>query len=162
MALTGDTTRVPWVAKWLPDAPDTGLTLRLLVRLMDRSAAAPLLAVIRPSSAPQSAPGPAPPPADEPLKLWHRGLRFSLLPRPVAGESAMLIELDQPAPVRLDVYDAQGRRVRNLAEREFPKGATVVLWDGRGASGRAVTPGVYFGRLTTPQGGCTVRLVRLR
>lgn len=162
VALTGDTTTVPWVAKWLPDAPDTGRTLRLLVRLADRSAAAPLLAVIRPPSAPQPAPGPAPPPADEPLKQWHRGARFSLLPRPVAGESAMLIQLDQPAPVRLDIYDAQGRRVRNLVERELPKGATVVLWDGRGASGVAVTPGVYFGRLTTPQGGRTVRLVRLR
>ena len=48
VALTGDTTRVRWKAKWLADTPDTSRLLRLEVRLADSSALAAPLSVIGP------------------------------------------------------------------------------------------------------------------
>ena len=48
IALTADTTRVRWSAKWLPDVPDTSRFLRLVVRLPEQGAAAPALVVVGP------------------------------------------------------------------------------------------------------------------
>ncbi len=161
VVLTADTTRLTWQAKWVEDPPDTSRALRLRVRVADGSATAPLLTVIGPPYYPLQDPGP-PPPSDEPVKLWHRGLHLLALARPVGGELAMLIESDHPLRGRLDIYDAQGRRVRNLTDRVIPQGATVVLWDGRRSDGSTTLPGIYFGRLTTAEGARTVRLLRLR
>ena len=49
LTLTGDTTRVAWKVKWLPDPSDTSQTMHVLLRLVDQTAAAqPLIVVRRP------------------------------------------------------------------------------------------------------------------
>ena len=45
--------------------------------------------------------------------------------------------------VRLEVFDAQGRRLEVLANRYFPAGEQAILWD-PSARGTRVGPGVYF------------------
>jgi hypothetical protein len=50
------------------------------------------------------------------------------------------------AMVRLEVFDAQGRRVGMLANRYFPPGSHAVPWN-PSAGGRRIGPGVYFYRL---------------
>jgi hypothetical protein len=54
-------------------------------------------------------------------------------------------ELPVGAVVRLDVFDAQGRRVEKLASRYFPAGYHSVTWNPAGA--RQAGPGVYFYRM---------------
>ena len=49
--------------------------------------------------------------------------------------------------VALRVYDASGRLVRTLVERERTPGKHEIIWDGRDATGRSVTAGVYFCQL---------------
>lgn len=49
--------------------------------------------------------------------------------------------------VRLEVYDARGRRVRVLLQGEQPPGNYGAIWDGRDDAGRRVETGVYFSRL---------------
>ena len=48
--------------------------------------------------------------------------------------------------MRLDVFDASGRRVATLAEGMHAAGAHRVTWTGQTASGRA-SPGVYVLRV---------------
>ena len=78
------------------------------------------------------------------------------------GSMGFLIEVDAPTPARLEVFDIAGRRVRLIADRTLPKGATVLPWDGRDGSGLAADAGVYFVRLTTPRATRLVRTVVLR
>jgi hypothetical protein len=159
--LTGGVTPVPWTARWQPDPADTCRTMRLLVRLADRTASAPVLEI-----APLPPPCCPAPDEDGPdsgpvrLKMWKQGL-LRALARPLGAEAALLVDLEEAAPARIDIYDVQGRRVRALANRRFPAGATVVPWDGRDSGGWAVEPGVYFARLRLPSASQTVRLVRL-
>jgi hypothetical protein len=65
-------------------------------------------------------------------------------PNPFRGRTMVQFELPHPGPVRLEVFDVSGRRVRALATGPHPAGSYTVLWDGRGESGRAVAGGVYF------------------
>ncbi|HMB71467.1 MAG TPA: FlgD immunoglobulin-like domain containing protein, partial [bacterium] len=57
--------------------------------------------------------------------------------------------LDRDVDVRLTVHDAAGRRVRTLVDGPRTAGAGTADWDGRDASGRRVTAGIYFVRLET-------------
>lgn len=53
-----------------------------------------------------------------------------------------------PGPVRLELFDAGGRRLRTVAARDFGAGESRLAWDGRDESGRAQGPGVYWACLT--------------
>jgi len=60
------------------------------------------------------------------------------------------IAYDAPRSGHLDmkVYDLSGRLVRTLANEVVASGPGQVVWDGRDASGRGVSSGVYFCRVT--------------
>jgi flagellar hook assembly protein FlgD len=77
----------------------------------------------------------------------------------ISRHPSLLVELPSSQPARLDVFDLQGRRVRTLADRRLPRGATVLEWDGRDAAGAAVPRGLYFARLTTPLATRTARIL---
>ena len=63
---------------------------------------------------------------------------------------------------RLELFDAQGRRVAEVANRFFPAGRHTLSWDRLGVSGEAVRPGVYLCRLTAGAVRDQTRLVLLR
>lgn len=66
------------------------------------------------------------------------------------------------APVALDLWDLNGRLVRNLTRGNLPAGVSTACWDGRDAGGRPVSAGVYYLRLTTAEGTHNARTVVLR
>jgi len=68
-------------------------------------------------------------------------------PNPFRDATSLGFDLPGEASVRMDVFDAAGRRVRTLATGRRPAGAHEVAWDGRDAAGRTVAPGVYFWRV---------------
>lgn len=51
------------------------------------------------------------------------------------------------APVRLEIFDVLGQRVRTLIAETQAAGFHQVLWDSRDDGGRAVAAGVYLYRL---------------
>jgi hypothetical protein len=79
-------------------------------------------------------------------------------PNPFRRATVIRYELPGPAPFELSIYDAQGRRVRTLAEGLALGGARAALWDGRDAAGLTVGPGVFFARLRS---GETIRSGRI-
>lgn len=69
------------------------------------------------------------------------------LPNPFNPSTRIRFELDRSGPVRLEVVDAQGRRVRTLIDGLRTPGRYEVVWNGRDQGGAPVASGVYRARL---------------
>jgi hypothetical protein len=80
---------------------------------------------------------------------------------PVRGAAAATLALGIPQRISVAIYDARGRRIREVADGLFPAGLSALSWDGRDERGRAAAPGVYFWRLVTPHATERSRVVRL-
>jgi len=69
-------------------------------------------------------------------------------PNPIVARGVIRYALPAVGPVRLAMYDVQGRQVAVLVdETEQTAGEHAVTWDGSGASGARVGAGVYFCRM---------------
>lgn len=80
-------------------------------------------------------------------------LNFDLAPNPAHGRSALMLSLQKPAAVRVEILDALGRRVFDRPALVLDAGTQEVVLDMPTA-----TPGLYTVRLTTPQGVSTRKL----
>lgn len=65
-------------------------------------------------------------------------------PNPFADELAIEFDLDAGGTAAISIYDAAGRRVRELVADNLHSGRHMRVWDGRDESGRPVASGVYF------------------
>jgi len=84
-------------------------------------------------------------------------------PSPARGPVTLAYTLPQAAPVWLAIYDAFGRRVRELRTGALQDaGEHRLSWDGRDATGREAAPGVYLARLVAGDVVRDRRLVRFR
>jgi len=96
----------------------------------------------------------APRPASTPSRL-----AFSrIAPDPATGEQRFEWSRPAGAGATLSIYDVTGQRVWT---RSLAAGDTRAAWNGIGAKGRAVSPGVYFARLTLGGDVAQRRIVRL-
>ena len=69
------------------------------------------------------------------------------VPNPFSHQARIAYELSASAQVFLGVFDASGRLVRLLDEGSRAAGRHTISWNGKDASGIAVSRGVYFVRL---------------
>ncbi len=68
-------------------------------------------------------------------------------PNPFNPSTKIEFELKAAGPVKLLIYDLTGRRVAVLADGRREAGRHTVTWEGRDASGRAVSGGLYLLRI---------------
>jgi hypothetical protein len=80
-----------------------------------------------------------PPPAPEPRPV-------TVAPNPAPGACKVTFTLAEPSEVRVEFFDAGGRRVRFIDTGPLALGPHAVDWDGRDLDGRAVPSGVYFAK----------------
>ena len=99
--------------------------------------------------------GPAPrvqarlePPAPNPMRVSLAG-------------TALHATLPRPGHAWLGVRDVSGRLVVTLLDAWVPAQEATVVWDGRGADGERVAPGLYFVALRAAGGETSARLVVL-
>jgi subtilisin family serine protease len=69
------------------------------------------------------------------------------VPNPFNPQTVIHYALPSAGPVRLRLYDVQGRLVRTLVDGVQASGPQEVTWDGRDRSGRPMASGTYFARL---------------
>jgi hypothetical protein len=105
------------------------------------------------------------PPAAVSADARPSGLRLDVAPSLFSGEGVSVRysggEDSRDVRGRIDVFDVMGRKVRTLHEGGLPAPG-VVHWDGRN-EWRTLTPGgVYFVRLSSPQGNLVRRVVHVR
>ena len=84
-----------------------------------------------------------------------------VLPNPFRSRVAIAYDMLAPSRARLEVFDAQGRRVARLVDEPQGIGRREVVWDGRDARGRELPAGSYWVRLDAGRLS-SVRLVRIR
>ena len=87
---------------------------------------------------------------------------LGVLSNPLFPPGRILLMLPRACSLKLDVYDALGRRVRRLAEGKMSAGRHVLDWDGRDELGREVGDGVYTLLLMTPGRRIARKFVLLR
>ena len=80
-----------------------------------------------------------------------------------AGTASLTLALTRPGPVRIDIYDLAGRRVRRVADAEFmAPGLHSITLDDRSDAGERLGNGVYFYRVQAPERSVTGRFVIVR
>ena len=82
-------------------------------------------------------------------------------PNPFNPQTQIPVTLARDGLVRLEVFDAAGRRVRTLHHGELAAGRHVFRWDGRDARGLSVSSGVYLARVEDGNGRATSRRMTL-
>jgi hypothetical protein len=77
-----------------------------------------------------------------------------VFPNPGRGEFSipLLVSQEEEGHFELTVYDVRGRKASTLFDRHLEAGRHLLEWDGRDAEGRPVGAGIYFLRVTGPQG----------
>jgi hypothetical protein len=84
---------------------------------------------------PSGVPGP-------PLRL------LGMAPNPTRGAVDVAFEVPQKTTVRVRIYDARGRLVRDMGAQSYEPGRHITCWDGTSDQGAQPASGVYFARLS--------------
>jgi hypothetical protein len=150
LALTADTTRLEWVAVWLPEEPDSDRPMDLFLALADSSVVAGQLMVFGPPWPPDSL-------VEVPAPCLPAALRIeSVYPTPSTGALWVCFALPLDAPASLELVDVAGRRLwrRELA----PAAGRHVARLGE----RPLPGGIYFVRLAQAGRHVVARAVVLR
>jgi hypothetical protein len=93
----------------------------------------------------------------EPIAL--EGLAFRISPNPMRGAVQLDFDLIRTAPVEMEVFSIQGRRIATIASGTFARGHQSLRWDGRTHSGSRAPAGVYHLRLAVDGRAMTQRMV---
>jgi hypothetical protein len=82
--------------------------------------------------------------------------------QPAEGAVRLVFDLPDAGRARLGVFDAQGRRVRSLADGALAPGRHEVEWDARDDAGSRLGAGVFWVRLEYAGRTLARRVIRLR
>jgi hypothetical protein len=91
-----------------------------------------------------------------------RVLRLAASPNPSVGAMSFVLDLAAAGAAKVEVFDLTGRRVASTLYGQLAAGRHALAWDGRGADGAPVAPGVYLARVRAGDLTASARFVRVR
>jgi len=83
-------------------------------------------------------------------------------PNPFNPSTTIRYDVPGMCRVVLEIFNAGGESVRRLADRYMPAGTYTAVWDGCDGTGKRVSSGVYFYRLTAGKKALSRKMVLLR
>ena len=83
-------------------------------------------------------------------------------PNPFNPSTRIVFEMPESGVVHLEIYNAQGSRIKVLNDTELGSGQHEISWDGTNSLGRAVATGHYFCVMRAGAYRKTIRLLLLR
>ena len=83
-------------------------------------------------------------------------------PNPLNPETNLEFRTSQDGPVKVSVFDLQGRLVKTLQDGPLAAGYNSVRWDGRTQNGAKVASGVYYFKISAVEGSTVVRVTVLK
>ena len=87
---------------------------------------------------------------------------YANYPNPFNPTTAIKFDIAKQGMVYLQVFDANGRRVRTLVQKELQNGKYIVQWNGMDDHDRQVSSGVYFMHISAPGYQKTVKAMLIR
>jgi hypothetical protein len=127
-------------------AKEEGVVAHLMFRIIDHSDTTPQMEITEGIAA--FADGSLRAIRVHPLELLPDGpVLFQSYPNPFNTQTVIEYALDQPALVRLDIYNVLGQRIIRLVNRDQEGGMYTTHWDGKDRHDRIVATGIYFIRL---------------
>lgn len=85
--------------------------------------------------------------APEDRTVAQQFLLYPNFPNPFNPETTIRFDLRRSLPVRLEVYNLAGQRIRTLVNGRLSAGLHAVQWDGHNDAGIPAPSGIYFYRL---------------
>lgn len=79
-------------------------------------------------------------------------LAITAAPNPLNPTTDLKFTTGRPGRVTMRIFDLSGQLVKVLADESMPAGPHTLRWDGSDATGGRVSSGVYFVRLSAPEG----------
>ncbi len=96
--------------------------------------------------------------ASQPLRTELR----DNFPNPFNPATTIRYAVAHDGPISIVVWNMAGQQVRTVVDGPIPTGYHSVVWDGRDATGREVSSGVYLYRLTSAKGSLVRKMLLLR
>lgn len=87
---------------------------------------------------------------------------INAFPNPFNPTTTLSYDLPAPDEVTLTVFDSSGRLVRHFDEGSQSSGHYDLHWDGRDASGKNISAGIYLCKLSAGTFSRTVKIVHLK
>lgn len=88
------------------------------------------------------------------------GLALRATPNPARAGQALEFTLPSASSVRIAIHDVAGRLVRRIEPGTLPAGPHRIAWDGLGADGTRLAPGVFVVTLETGAGRSHAKALR--
>jgi plastocyanin len=82
----------------------------------------------------------------------RRGFVGGPSPNPTTERTSFRFALREAGTVRIEVFDARGRRVAVVLDRDMSAGTYVAAWNGRSSDGAPVPAGVYYLKMRSEGG----------
>ena len=83
-------------------------------------------------------------------------------PNPFNPQTTISFTLSKNMPVRIDIFNVKGQKVKTLVNEILGLGRHQHIWNGRDDNNRIVASGVYFARLSTPDGSQIQKMMLLK
>jgi len=100
--------------------------------------------------------------AADPIEGGRPEVGVSGFPNPFRRDTTVRFSIETASDVRVEIYDATGRRLRTIAEGPLGPGPHQVVWDGRDDAGRRTASGVYFAQVRSATEAVAGKLVHLK
>jgi len=88
--------------------------------------------------------------SENPLQSHTTVPKLAVSPNPFRTSATIDYSLSRAGSAALRVYDASGHLVKTLIDGNLPAGTGNAIWNGTSQTGEAVSRGIYFARLETP------------
>jgi peptidase C25-like protein/type IX secretion system substrate protein len=83
-------------------------------------------------------------------------------PNPFNPHTTLSFNLSESTDINLSVYNIKGQLVMELINEHLKEGSHSVVWDGRNASGKTTSTGIYFARLKTRNLDITKKIILIK
>ena len=89
-------------------------------------------------------------------------LDFQITPNPFSGETVISFTFSSSKNVEFNIYDIEGRVIKNLNSKNLSNGTNEILWDATNNTGSKVDNGIYFITIVSDNISETKKVVVLR